>query len=223
VIRIFIDARERDFLSYIGDLGQVTVANLEAGDYAVVIEDRAVLIERKAFGDFITSFRNGRLWEQLVRMLAQDRFEGVPIVRRLLIIERSEIDSSAEDLARLEPSVIGAQMECIFTYHVPVLFLEGRSSVERFLRVLVKREEEGKNDKEIPARWYRPRFPKELPEKDQRCYFLCSIPGVGDHLAGQLMERYGSVDDLCKANVRDLQKVPGFGKKRAEQLYDFLH
>jgi DNA excision repair protein ERCC-4 len=223
VIRLFIDARERDFLNYIGDLGQVTMTNLEAGDYVVVTDDRAVVVERKTFRDFISSYRNGRLWEQLVRMLAQDRFEDVPVVRRLLIIERSELDTSTEDLSRLESSVIGAQLECIFTYHVPVVFLEGKNSVERFLRVLVKREEEGKNDKEIPARWYRPRFPKDLPEKDQRCYFLGSIPGVGEHLAGQLMERYESVDDVCKASVKDLQKVPGFGKKRAERLHEFLH
>ncbi len=223
MIRLFIDARERDFLSYIGDLGQVTVTNLEAGDYIVVADDRAVVVERKTFRDFITSYRNGRLWEQLVRMLAQDRFENIPVVRRLLIIERSELDTSSEELTRLESSVIGAQLECIFTYHVPVIFLEGRNSVERFLRVLVKREEDGKNDREIPSRWYRPRFHKELPEKDQRCYFLGAIPGVGDQLASQLMERYGSVDDLCRASVKDLQKVPGFGKKRAERLHQFLH
>ncbi len=223
MIRLFIDARERDFLSYIGDLGQVTVANLEAGDYVVIADERAVVVERKTFRDFVSSYRNGRLWEQLVRMLAQDRFENVPVVRRLLIIERNELDAPSEDLSRLESSVIGAQLECIFTYHVPVVFLEGPDSVERFLRVLVKREEEGKNDKEIPARWYRPRFPKELPEKDQRCYFLSSIPGVGDHLANQLMDRFGSVDDVCKASVKELQKVPGFGKKRAERLHDFLH
>lgn len=219
--RIFIDARERDFLSYIGDLGEVTVANLEAGDYAIVTGDRAVLVERKSFRDLITSFRNGRLWEQLVRMLATEQFEGAPVVRRLLVVERG--DEPLDELSRLESSVIGAEMECIFTYHTPVVFLEGHTSVERFLRVLVKREEEGKNDKPIPSRWYRPRFPAELPEKDQRCYFLCSIPGVGDHLAGQLMEYYSSLDDLCKASVRDLQRIPGFGKKRAERLHRFLH
>ena len=219
--RIFIDARERGFLSYIGDLGEVTVTNLEAGDYVIVTGERAVMVERKSFRDFVTSFRNGRLWEQLVRMLASEHFEGVPVVRRLLLIEREE--EPLEEMSRLESSVIGAELECIFTYHTPVVFLEGEESVERFLRVLVRREEEGRNDKPIPSRWYRPRFPAELPEKDQRCYFLCSVPGIGEHLAGQLMERYGSVDELCRASAKDLRKVPGFGKKRADALHRFLH
>jgi DNA excision repair protein ERCC-4 len=221
VTRIFIDTRERDFLAYVGDLGEVTVTNLKAGDYVIVTDDRAVMVERKSLRDFVSSFRNGRLWEQLVRMLSTEEFEGTRVVRRLLVVERGS--EPLEEMSLLESSIIGAQMECIFTYHTPVVFLEGQSSLERFLRVLVKREEEGKNDKPIPSRWYRPRFPSELPEKDQRCYFLCAIPGVGDHLAGQLIERYESVDDLCQASVKDLQKVPGFGKKRAERLHQFLH
>jgi len=213
-----VDTRERGFLAFLGDLAEVTVCHLEAGDYVVVSERGAVMVERKSYRDFVSSFRSGRLWEQLVRMLSTETFMDVPVVRRALIIERSEWDLEAD-----EASVLGAEMECVFTYAVPIVFLEGRGSVERFLRVLIDRERKGKNDAAPEARWYRPRFPSELPRKDQRRYLLCAIPGIGEHLASNLMERYGSVDALCRAEPKELEKVPGFGKKRARDLHEFLH
>lgn len=221
MIRVFVDARERGFLAFLGDLAEVTVSNLEAGDYVVVTERGAVMVERKSYRDFVGSFRSGRLWEQLVRMLAAESFQGVPVVRRVVAVERSDRDLDPSD--GHEASVLGAEMECVFTYGVPIVFLEGRRSVERFLRVLIDRERKGKNDAPPEARWYRPRFPSELPEKDQRRYLLCAIPGIGDHLAGNLLERYGSVDALCRAGPKELEKVPGFGKKRARELHEFLH
>jgi ERCC4-type nuclease len=113
VTRIFIDTRERDFLAYVGDLGEVTVTNLKAGDYVIVTDDRAVMVERKSLRDFVSSFRNGRLWEQLVRMLSTEEFEGTRVVRRLLVVERGS--EPLEEMSLLESSIIGAQMECIFT------------------------------------------------------------------------------------------------------------
>lgn len=219
---MYVDARERDFLGFLGDVAEVTICSLPAGDYVVVTERGAVMVERKSYRDFVSSFRNGRLWEQLLRMVKTEEFLNVPVIRYALIIERSDWDVT-EATESFESSVLGAEMECVFTYHIPIVFLEGRRSVERFLRVLVNRERGGKNDRAPEARWYRPPFPTELPEKDRRLYTVCSIPGIGEHLASNLVERYPSMDALCRATVKDLEKVPGFGKKRARDLHEFLH
>ncbi len=221
MIQIFVDSRERDFLSFIGDLGEISVVHLSAGDYALKTDEKAVLIERKTFRDFVASFRNGRLWEQLVRMLNTAEFDGVPVVRRLLVIEGGP-DDSGDESSKFKASVLGAELECIFAYHIPMIFLE-KEEMETFLRVLVKREKEGKNDKELPERWYQPRFPSDLPVKDQRCYFLCAMPGIGSHLANKLMQIYPTLDQLCEAKPRELEKVPGIGKKRARAIFEFLH
>ena len=66
MISIYIDRRERGFLTHIGDLGEVKVVQLEAGDYIVKTGLRSVVIERKTLGDFVSSFRSGR-WARSAR------------------------------------------------------------------------------------------------------------------------------------------------------------
>jgi len=222
MIEIFVDRRESGFLSYIGDLGEIRVIHLETGDYIIKIGETAIAIERKTLGDFISSFRNGRLWEQLIALSRMNEYDGASVVRRILVIERSHDDDSILD-ERGWASVIGAQMECIYTYHVPIVQVQGQQGMGSFLRVLVRRESEGLNDRTPPPRWFTPRVSSGLPVKDQRVLFLSMIPGVGDKLASSLLERFGSIENLIRASARDLQRVPGIGEKKAMGIFGFLH
>lgn len=222
MIEIFVDTRERNFLSHIGDLGNVRVIQMEAADYIVKVGNRAVAVERKTLGDFISSFRSGRLWEQLVWLSRLKEYEGAEVVRRVLAIERCDGDIDFLDERGLA-SFLGAQMECIYTYHVPIIQVEGEEGVAQFIRVLVRREREGLNDKMPPARWFTPRLSSDLPVKDQKLLFLTMIPGVGDKLASALLNRYGSIERLCKASSKDLQRIHGIGEMKASGIYEFLH
>lgn len=49
------------------------------------------------------------------------------------------------------------------------------------------------------------------------------LKGVGDELANALQDKFGSLDEMSKASVEDLEPVPGIGKKRAESLLDQLN
>lgn len=222
MIEVFVDTRERGFLSHIGDLGNVRIVQMKVADYIVKVGNRAVAVERKTLGDFISSFRSGRLWEQLVTLSRLEEFEGAEVVRRLLLIERRDDDMDFLD-ERGMASYIGAQMECIYTYHIPIVQVEGEGGMAQFIRVLVRRELEGLNDKMPPARWFTPRISSDLPVKDQRLLFLTMIPGVGDKLAKALLNRYGSIEHLCRASQRDLQRIHGIGDKKASEIYGFLH
>ena len=222
MIEVLVDTRERGFLTHIGDLGNVRIVQMKVADYVVKVGNKAVAVERKTLGDFISSFRSGRLWEQLVALSKLEEYEGAEVVRRLLVIERrdGDIDFLNE---RGVASFIGAQMECIYTYHVPIVQVEGKDGMAQFLRVLVSREQKGLNEKMPPARWFTPRIPSDLPMKDQKLLFLTMIPGVGDKLALGLLDRYVSIERLCKASPRDLQRIHGIGNKKANVIFEFLH
>lgn len=222
MIEIFVDSRERGFLTYIGDLGEIRVVQLEVGDYIVKTGVNSIAVERKTLGDFISSFRNGRLWEQLIAFSRMKEFEGSEVVRRMLVIERCQGDDELLD-EKGWASMIGAQMECIYTYHVPIVQVQGEQGMGSFLRVLVRRESEGLNDRVPPSRWFKPRTSSELPMKDQRALFLSMIPGVGDKLALSLLERFVSIENLSRASVKDLQRVSGIGEKKAMGIFGFLH
>ena len=51
---------------------------------------------------------------------------------------------------------------------------------------------------------------------------LDELPGIGSSRKAELLKKFGSVQQLRKASIEDIQQVPGFGKKSAEALKVFL-
>ena len=51
---------------------------------------------------------------------------------------------------------------------------------------------------------------------------LDELPGIGSSRKAALLKKFGSVQQLRKASIKDIQQVPGFGKKSAEALKAFL-
>jgi len=51
---------------------------------------------------------------------------------------------------------------------------------------------------------------------------LDELPGIGSSRKAALLKKFGSVQQLRKASLEDIQQVPGFGKKSAEALKGFL-
>lgn len=47
-----------------------------------------------------------------------------------------------------------------------------------------------------------------------------SLNGVGEELARELAEDFGSFDDLKQASVEDLTPIPGIGEKRAKSIIE---
>ena len=51
---------------------------------------------------------------------------------------------------------------------------------------------------------------------------LDELPGIGSSRKAALLKKFGSLQQLRKASIKDIQQVPGFGKKSAEALKAFL-
>lgn len=52
--------------------------------------------------------------------------------------------------------------------------------------------------------------------------FLDAIPGVGKVHKKALLEEFKTVEDIKQADIQDLMRVDGIGKKRAEQIYNYI-
>ncbi|MBI1917431.1 MAG: NAD-dependent DNA ligase LigA [Planctomycetes bacterium] len=50
-----------------------------------------------------------------------------------------------------------------------------------------------------------------------------NIPNVGERFGPELAKAFPSLDKLLAASKDDLARVPGFGPKRAESIYNFFH
>ena len=52
---------------------------------------------------------------------------------------------------------------------------------------------------------------------------LDEIEGVGHTRKRDLLNYFGSAEEISQAGVKDLQKVSGISKKTAEKIYNYFH
>ncbi|MCX7919376.1 MAG: excinuclease ABC subunit UvrC [bacterium] len=65
-------------------------------------------------------------------------------------------------------------------------------------------------------------YHRQLRKKQSARSFLDELPGIGEVKKLALLRHFGSIAELKKATVNDLQHVPGIGKQLAETIYQYL-
>lgn len=66
-------------------------------------------------------------------------------------------------------------------------------------------------------------FHRKLRSKEQVHSILDDIPGVGPARRKDLMKHFASLDEVRKADVEDLKKLPSMNEKSAQEVYKFFH
>ncbi|RLI38210.1 ERCC4-type nuclease [Candidatus Bathyarchaeota archaeon] len=230
-MKFLVDHRERNMIKLVEDVcEEVEVTQLPIGDYVLLSDSEAIIVERKTVPDFLSSVRSNRLWDQLLRMMKRMTVFELPVKRRMLLIHGSFSDYFEEDADRLKRSLLvhwsqlmGAYLEILYAYNTPIIYVEDDTAFKAFMRILVKRESAGKNDKLPSARWYMKPVKASLPVKDRKQYILSSLPSIGNRLAENLLTHFDTISGVACASIKDLQEVPKIGKKKAELIYKMFH
>jgi DNA excision repair protein ERCC-4 len=209
---------------------EISFAQLPIGDYLLVSDSTAVIVERKTVSDFLSSVRSNRLWDQLLRMMKTEKVLGYEIKRRVLLLHGNfqdhlfEVDyGNPEDMLKHWSQLVGAFLEIIYVYNTPIFHAESDTALKAFMRILLQRECAGKNDKLPEARWYRKPARADLPVKDRKRYILSALPYIGDRLAENLLSHFETISQVACASVEELQEVPKIGKKKAQLIYSMFH
>jgi len=236
-MKLFVDFREDSRVVQIAqeiadELGAICeTLHLPRGDFLIIGEQQALVVERKSSADFVSSIRTNRMWQQLLELMQAETILDYQIKRRIVVIHGTIMDylnsipfgGSGIDSSRIFASLMGAMLEIIYVYDTPIILAENDTAFKAFLRILIKREIEGKNDKFPQARWYRKRKSEDLPIKDRKRYTLASIPLIGETLAENLLDHFDSIVQIANASPKELQKVPKIGKKKAANIYEIFH
>jgi ERCC4-type nuclease len=230
-LKLLVDNREKIHArSLDGICEEVSFAQLPVGDYLLAFGSEAVIVERKSVKDFLVSVRSNRLWDQLLRIMKTEKVLGFEVKRRILLIHGNFDDylsainyENQENLLKYWSQLMGAYMEIIYVYNTPIIHAENNHAFRSFMRILVKREQAGKNDKLPEARWYRKPARADLPVKDRKRYILSALPYIGDKLAENLLSHFDTISHVACASIKDLQNVPKIGKKKAELIYNMFH
>ncbi|NIO37641.1 ERCC4-type nuclease [Candidatus Bathyarchaeota archaeon] len=230
-MKLLVDHRERSLAILLQDVcEEIAFVQLPIGDYLLVSDSNAVIVERKTVSDFLSSVRSNRLWDQLLRMMKAEMVLGQEIKRRLLLLHGNfhdylmEVDyEHPEDMLKHWSQIIGAYLEIIYVYNTPIIHAESDLAFKAFMRILIKREASGKNDRLPAARWYRKPARADLPVEDRKKYILSALPYVGDQLAKNLLSHFETISQIACASVEELRKVPKIGRKKAELIHSIFH
>jgi len=230
-LELFVDHRERHLAKLVeGVCDKIAFSQLPVGDYIVISDYGAVVVERKTVNDFLSSVRSNRLWDQLLRMMQTDEVLGHSVKRRILVVHGNfedyfeSIDFESErDLLVHWSQLMGVYLEIVYVYNTPIVHVESDTAFKAFMKILIKRESSGLNDKLPDAKWYKKPARADLPIKDRKKYVLSSLPYIGDRLAENLLVHFKTISRVACASVEELQEVPKIGRRKAQLVYEIFH
>jgi len=205
-IKIIIDQRESGFFDeyFTGHGALVKRQMLELGDFVC---SSKLVIERKTRADFESSIIDGRLFSQLRGLTA-----NYPAV--VLVVEGTRKD--APERLRKE-AVLGAYATAVSDFGVSLIFTKDAESTAELVFSFAKHEQFARKH---PLRIFAKR--KTLTPSQTQRSVVEMLPTVGPKLARQLLLHFGSVEKIAHASEKELEQVPGLGKKRARIIKSLL-
>ena len=163
-----------------------------------------VAIERKTASDFESSVMDGRLFDQVKNLLEN--------------VERPAICVIGKEFQRLgEKPMRGVVISLMFDYGIPVMFFESETQLAEFLFHVAEREQL-KDHKEQKLRFGR----KGTTLEERQQFIVESLPMIGPNAAKKLLEHFGSVEAIFKADEKQLQEVALIGKEKAKEIRNVI-
>jgi ERCC4-type nuclease len=176
------------------------VTRLPLGDYLI---DNTFLVERKTYSDLVQSIIDGRLFHQAHRLAVS----GQPA---LMILEGDEADLQQSNMTW--ESIQGALVTVTVFFHIAVLrTLNPEQTVRTFL--YAARQHRSVATDALARHGRRPKRKAAL-----QSHILQGLPGIGPKRARELLERFGSVEEVVKASTEQLAGIEGIGRLRARRI-----
>jgi DNA excision repair protein ERCC-4 len=184
------------------DGAEVSVRRLPLGDYLL---DERLLFERKTWRDFAVSLKDGRLFEQGLRLAAS------PLLKAMIIEGRS--NDLAESGMRRE-AVQGALISLTLFLGIPLLRSADAEESARLMLYAARQFDH--IARQTPPRLFKGKRPKGKRKTQMR--ILQSLPGIGPGIAHNLLEHFGSIEAVLSADEQALASVAGIGAGRAKSI-----
>ncbi|TAM61192.1 MAG: nuclease [Rhodanobacter sp.] len=178
----------------------VEVRRLSVGDYCL---DDALLFERKTLPDLAASIKDGRLFEQALR-LAKAKLPAA------LILEGSARDLASSGM-RAE-AIQGALVTVSLFIGLPLLRTRNAEETARTLQYAA-RQRRAVGCGALPRHGCRPKGKAAL-----QSYVLQGLPGIGPRRAARLIQRFGSIQAVIAADADALADVDDIGALTARKL-----
>ena len=215
--QLYIDSNERGLLCESIErkakkVGLVVARKpLVVGDYLL----GGACVEAKSVGDLFQSSHSGHLWRQLDNMDANyERFFIVihGTVEKYLAMARNN-GRVKLTYSKVQNELIGTIARLMSDFDCQVFYCNNVSEAASFVVRL-----HGKLHK--PASKHGAQSIRRVASNDLRLDMIMTVPGVGQETAEKLLEKCGSIEEMCYPE--SIKKVKGLGDVRRKMLVDIL-
>lgn len=210
MLRVYVDSREvnsgiPEILKSLGVF--VFIQQLDVGDY-VVSDDTA--IERKSVEDLVSSVFDKRFFDQLKRLAES---YSNPIL--LLEGDIYKIRKITEKWKAINSALITLTLN----YNIKIIYSENKQDSAEIIKKIAMIYQ---NENHVRRPIYLHEKPKFESLEEVQLYIVEAFPNIGPTLALKLLQKFGTIQNLCNASVLELEKVIG-SRKKAEELYRIIH
>ncbi|MBP7867834.1 MAG: nuclease [Acidobacteria bacterium] len=178
----------------------VSFGTLVTGDYRI---DNRFLVERKTLPDLVQSILDGRLFRQ-AKNLANHEMRGV------IILEGHASDLEGRLIRR--ESIQGAMIAVTVLLGVPVLRSRDPEETARLMLMMAHQADRTVSGG-VLRHGRRPHRHRAL-----QLHLLQGLPGIGPGKARGLLEVFGSVEAIVRADADALARSPGIGRTLARRI-----
>lgn len=203
-IRIIVDDREcrGTMLAALAACAafDIQIERLPVGDYRI---DDTLLFERKTLLDLAASIKDGRLFDQALRLANAE-------LPAALILEGSACDLANSGM-RAE-AIQGALVNVSLFIGLPLLRTRNAGQTARTLLYAARQR------RDIVCGALQRHGHRLKGKAALQSYILQSLPGIGPQRAARLIQRFGSIEAALAADADSLAAVDGIGRLTARKL-----
>ncbi len=203
MVKVYVDSHEPEHI--VKELKKlnldVEVIPLETGDYQI----GDILIERKTAGDLLSSIRDGRLFDQLYRLMIL-RSKGMkPVVAVTGTLPKFDYFTKRKPTKERYMQMLATENNILktmaFSYSVPYVKFSNDASFIVELQKLAKNL-----DKQKDRPVYKTANAGEHPISDIKSDMLSQIPTIGRKISSMLSEKY-TVKELASMKQEELEAL----------------
>ncbi len=180
----------------------IEIKTLTKGDYLI---NEHLLVERKTKNDFALSIIQNRLFTQC-RKIKESKYNCI------LLIEGNPYQNT-HNIS--QEAVNGAIHSVSSSWQVPIIYTKDIANTAQTIITLSQQSLH-----HTPHHYRYGYKPKTLPK--QQLYFLIGLPMIGTKTARALLKQFSSIEQMMNATTDELMQVEGIGKKKAQQIREFI-
>lgn len=183
---------------------------LSTGDYII---GNKIIVERKTLGDFLSSIKSGRIFQQAYQLAQSGK-------NPLIILEGDKSLVRSGSMSR--KAVQGVLIHLTVFTGIPVVRSLNIQETAQLLADILRQCQQ----KELPA--LKPiitRCPgiRINKKQKQKLLFFQNLQGIGTKKAFALLKYFSTIENILNASPSDLTKVWGIGNKLADRIFTVLH